>query len=241
MRKIKNLLLLCLAACFVVSCSSKDVSKYPGTAEDAVKEIIKSGIFYPESYEPMNFRVDSAFFDLEKVSEIYRLCENLDELYGKEKSYESDYNNALSSKDIYSPSRRFNNSEHNQYEYEKYSKECEVFKDRLEEIRKKISSVVNEMRQLEKVIKLDEKIKDNHYGWIVWHRFKARPQDYPTSVIDERVFLFSKDLMLSYGSLGIEEFKDLIAFIKNIPNAKDSEEFKNIYNEYMTKDPFSMR
>lgn len=216
-------LFLCAIAFVFVSCALSNEDK----AEKLIKKSIIETLYNPDSYEPISTQVDSSFINFENILKFGELIEELGELLAKEQQYQIKYKFAEKMMSIYVPTS-FYYSEHSRVNYNQYKQEYEEYKEKLEKLTPKISSIINELREVSKDI-----ITEEHTGWIVSHRFNLKDDE--NSKIISRDMVYVCDIKFSQCGNGVDSkaFEIMLKLIRELSKATSDEDFMEILTESM--------
>lgn len=208
---MKKLFFLMVTAMVVLACSQSPEQK----AEALIKESLKKTLINPETYKPVETKVDSAFSPKDSPELFKLLCEALD-LY---KRYEDLNDKAQRKKsymllqsDSYTAFGR-NEYETGKAEYEKYSAESEK---------------VNKMwrKRLYEVFDLLESEK-KFIGYKVYHNYRA-DNGLGNTLIGNAVFFIDENFTEVNFVLELDQYKYIIEGIKEtVERMEEAEEEDN--------------
>lgn len=187
---MKKLFFLMVTAMVVLACSQSPEQK----AEALIKESLKKTLINPETYKPVETKVDSAFSPndspelfklLGEVADLYEKYEDLNDKAQRKKSY------MLLHSDSYTAFGR-NEYETEKAEYEKYSAESE-------QVNKKYLKRLDEVFEL---LKSEKKF----IGYKVYHNYRA-DNDLGNTLIGNAVFFIDENFTEVNFALELDQYK----------------------------------
>lgn len=157
--------------------ASMTMEQWTDKAKVKVKEVVCSNLYIPESYDPVEIRVDSAFWGYLTDGACLKAAEELIELRSKYQSEKSSYDVAIDQIRTFGSSgvfRQFATSRDNA------KKEMETLKPQIE--------------KCEATIRNRDTSHDGTFiGWFVYNRYRAKTNS-NNIVFEEALILFDKDL-----------------------------------------------
>jgi hypothetical protein len=191
---MKKLLIMSIIAVFVAACSQSPEQK----AEVLIKDSLKKSLYKPDTYKPVDTKVDSAFtpYDDPKVMEEVN---NFMTLTKDAMSLEDDMKDNKSRMAIWSGPymSAYSKNEYNEAK-EKYESNSKAFDKQLEKIKEsmqKLSSMLNG--------------KKDFIGYKVTHNYRA-DNNAGSTLIGNTVFIIDKDFKEVLYSMELDEYNDMI-------------------------------
>lgn len=205
---MKKIVYWALVAVMATACSLSKEQK----AEDLIRESLKTSLYKPETYKPVETKVDSAFapYDdpafFEVLMELDKLISEYDELEAKVK-----YAKSLMA--------RCSGPYQSEFDRNNYREAKENFDDaklKIEKIRKKVK------RQYEKVVSMLQ-VSKKFVGYKAIHNYRAE-NNAGNTLIGDMIFIIDKDFKEVLFSLEVEDYNQLQDAIKNIEEELEEEE-----------------
>lgn len=146
-------------------------------AKEKVKEYVCSNLYIPDSYDPVQTTVDSAFYSYITDYDCLKAADELIDLRQEYNSSKSRYEEALNNIKTFGGSGVFRH----------FSVERDKAKETMEETKPKIE-------KCEAVIKNRDASHDGQFiGWFVYNRYRAKTNN-NTIMFGEALLLFDKDM-----------------------------------------------
>ena len=190
---MKKLLIISIIAVFVAACSQSPEQK----AEVLIKDSLKKSLYKPDTYKPVETKVDSAFtpYDdpkvIEEVAKFLKLTNDAMSLEEDMKDYKSRM--AMWSGPYMSA---FSKNEYNEAK-EKYESNNKALEKQLEKIKEsiqKLSSMVNG--------------KKDFIGYKVTHNYRA-DNNAGSTLIGNTVFIIDKEFKEVLYSMELDEYEEM--------------------------------
>lgn len=206
---MKKYFILLPIALFFISCSQSQEDK----ANAIIKAELRKSLYLPDSYKPIDTKVDSAFAPLdspelfEKLDEFGKIAREVSEL-------DSEIKSARSSMSIWSGSDRsaFARNEYNEAK-EKYDKANEKIITLQEKGRTKLKELYEIMSQNRKFI-----------GYRITHNYRA-DNNAGSTLIGNDIFILDPELKEVLYHCEVDEYKEIQDGLKDLNLI---ERFKNI-------------
>ena len=206
---MKKYFILLPIALFFISCSQSQEDK----ANAIIKAELRKSLYLPDSYKPIDTKVDSAFAPLdspelfEKLDEFGKIAREVSEL-------DSEIKSARSSMSIWSGSDRsaFARNEYNEAK-EKYDKANEKIITLQEKGRTKLKELYEIMSQNRKFI-----------GYRITHNYRA-DNNAGSTLIGNDIFILDPELKEVLYHCEVDEYKEIQDGLKDLNLV---ERFKNI-------------
>jgi len=201
---MKKLLLLTLMIAALVSCGKSPEEKAQALIGDAVKK----SLYIPESYDPVETEIDSAFAPRttqEYVENALEMCKAYKEL----KECESEVKSAKSSLNIYSDSYA---RTYMANEYRDHKSEYEAALSKKSKTEKRLNDAIEELRKMEGQ-------KPTFIGYSAIHRYRAETNGGQTA-FGTIQFLLDKDMgkIVAIFDLDSYEFKEMQETLDEMKN-----------------------
>ena len=197
---MKKILSSIFVAIVMVSCNQSPEQK----AESLIKESLKKSLYKPETYKPVETKVDSAFapYDdpvfFEELAELGKMNSEYEELEEKAKL-------AKSSMAIWSGPYQ---SAFGKNEYQEAKKEYDEVNDKIEKIKEK------GIKQYEKVIKMIQG-KRVFIGYKAVHNYRA-DNNAGNTLIGNTIFFIDKNFEEITYSIEVEEYNQVQKAISQV-------------------------
>lgn len=206
---MKKYFILLPIALFFISCSQSQEDK----ANAVIKAELRKSLYLPDSYKPIDTKVDSAFAPLdspelfEKLDEFGKIAREVSEL-------DSEIKSAKSSMSIWSGSDRsaFARNEYNEAK-EKYDKANEKIITLQEKGRTKLKELYEIMSQNRKFI-----------GYRITHNYRA-DNNAGSTLIGNDIFILDPELKEVLYHCEVDEYKEIQDGLKDLNLV---ERFKNL-------------
>lgn len=201
---MKKLLFITLMIAAFASCGKSLEEKAQTLIEDAVKK----SLYKPESYDPVETKIDSAFAPhatQEYIEATLEMCKAYDEL----KECEDEAKSAKSSLNIYSDSYA---RAYMRDEYLDHKAEYEAALSKKEKAEKRLDGIINELR------KMDEQ-EPAFIGYSAIHRYRAETNGGQTAFGTMQFFL-DKDMSQIVATFDLDnyEFKRMQETLEEMKN-----------------------
>lgn len=203
---MKKIVILFAVVLTVVSCSKTPEEK----ANALIKEKVQKTLIFPDSYDPAETIIDSAFYPFdspevyEKLMKAYELTQTYEKIKAKVKM-------AKASMPIWAnPYSEFSRNEYNEQKenYENYLKQQEKIEELLEKIKKDVNKLAEKI----------EKEGKKFIGFKVTHSYRAK-NNAGNVIIDNMYFLIDKDfkkVIKSYNSVDYNTYQMMLQAIKEL-------------------------
>lgn len=212
---MKKLLILLTIIFGLSSCIPSNEKK----AEQMAAKYIKEILYHPESYEPIETRVDSSFISMDLLNE----TKNLFKLLQIIQEYASKSNRAERTMAIYVPSGYY--SGYGTVEYRQAKQEFDRYQRLLQE---KTEQLIN---QFDKIKSLQSATRDHNFnGWFVYHRYSGS-NGLGNVLTGEFIFLCDKNFNIKE-AYPIEEYNIMIKVMDIIMQSKDLQDFVDMTEEF---------
>ncbi len=200
---MKKLVLFSLFIIVFASCSKTLEQK----ATTLIEEDLKKSLYKPESYQPVETKVDSAFSPYADPQFIKQAIEIFD-IAVEMQQFQQTMENAKSTMDIFSPSDY--QTEFSKNEYNESKEEYDNANFKLERAKKRLDKRVATLKKL-----FDEKPK--FVGYEVYHTYRAN-NNRGNTIIAHAYYILDKDMKNILISLDESDFNytKLQAIIKQI-------------------------
>ena len=194
----KLLFIIGLFVTVLVSCNQSPEEKADALIKDAVKKVL----YKPETYKPVETKVDSAFAPYDDP-EFFQLLADYGNLYIAYQEVEMKAKNAKSSMAIHSGSYQ---SEYAKNEYQEAKEEYDEYSAQMENMQAKGEKLLQ---------KIDEMAKGERkfIGFKAFHNFRA-DNNAGQTLIGNTVFYIDKDFKEITYSLELEEYNEVMKHIK---------------------------
>lgn len=189
---MKKLFFLMAAALVVLACSQSPEQK----AETLIKESLKKTLFNPETYKPVETKVDSAFAPYDDT-ELYELIAKVGELNAKYEELERKAKFAKTSMAIYNDS--YSTFGKNQYENDKA--EYEEISEELEQVRKRA------LKLIEKIV-VALKSEKKFIGYKAIHNYRADDNSGNT-LIGNTVYFIDENFTEVKYAMQLDEYNEV--------------------------------
>jgi len=197
---MKNLFLLLVFGAFVISCNNSPENK----ANALIKENLKKNLFKPDTYQPIETIVDSAFSPQDDPT-LYEKMIITKELGSEIESLEFTIKDAKSSMALWSGPYQ---SSYDRNEYNEAKEEYDKANEKLEKIRKKAQPLVSEIYDL-----LNQKPK--FIGFKATHNYRA-DNNAGNTLIGNSIFIIDPDFEKILFSMEKEDYDDYQEALKQV-------------------------
>lgn len=190
---MKNIFYLALVAIVMVACGQSQEQK----AESLIKEILKKSLYKPETYKPVETKVDSAFspYDdpafFEELAEMGKMNSEYEELESKAKQ-------AKSSMAIWSDPYM---SAYSRNEYQEAKSDYEEANAKLEKLKTK------GRKQFEKIANMLQK-NNKFIGYKAVHNYRA-DNNAGNTLIGNTIFFIDKNFEKIIYSMDVDEYNQV--------------------------------
>ena len=223
---MKRFLLPILITITILGLSS--CSKSPEEKANAlIENEIKASLYFPESYQNVATRLDSAFSpylapeNFEVLKNIKELKEKIDKCNRNIDFEKFEISSAKSTMSIYSDGY----SEYSRYEYKENKEKADEHEKKLQKLNEKKEKLLAQRKELLKtyVEKMAESPK--FIGYLAIHRYRANNNAGQT-IIDDTVFLLNEDLTQVLAVFKSDEFESYFKILEEF-----GEEYKDEFDE----------
>lgn len=194
----KIFLLIGLFVSFFISCSQSPEQK----ADALIKDAVKKTLYKPETYKPVETKVDSAFAPFDDP-EFFQVLADYGNLYLAYQEIELKAKNAKSSMAIYSGPYQ---SEFGKNQYQEAKGEYDEYSAQMENMQAKGEKL---MQKIDKMAKSERRF----IGYKAIHNFRA-DNNAGQTLIGNTVFYIDKDFKEITYSLELEEYNEVMKHIK---------------------------
>lgn len=194
---MKKLFLGIFALVLFSACQSNEQK-----ADTLIKDVVKKSLYKPETYKPIETKVDSAFAPFDDP-EFFLVLADYGNLFMKYEEVEMKAKNAKSSMAIHSGSYQ---SEFDKNEYQDAKEEYEKYSAQMENMQAKGSKI---MQKIDNMAKSERKF----IGFKAFHNFRA-DNNAGQTLIGNAVFFIDKDFKEITYSLELDEYNEIMKYIK---------------------------
>lgn len=180
----------------LVSCGGREKK-----AEKIAKETVVKTLYYPDTYEPVETVVDSAFVTIYTNKEALMAAYEIIDLKMERERLQMDYEGALSDVSLYGDFTYGRSA----YREEKYRQA----KEELAEAERKLKGCEDELKEQQTIIRTCyETINEGVFcGWVIAHRYRAENGNGMT-LMGDVVILTDKDMENIVNVFTDDEFDD---------------------------------
>lgn len=201
---MKKLLLLTVSVALLASCGKSPEEKVQALIEDAVKK----SLYIPESYDPVETKIDSAFAPhatQEYIEGTIEMCK----AYREMKECESEVKSAKSTLNIYSDSYA---RAYMANEYRDHKAEYEAALSKKSKTEERLKGIIEDLRKMEEQ-------KPTFIGYSAVHRYRANTNGGQTAFGTIQFFL-DKDMSKIVASFDLDsyEFKEMQETLEEMKN-----------------------
>ena len=207
----KIFFILGLFVSFFVSCSQSPEQK----ADALIKDAVKKALYKPESYKPVETKVDSAFAPYDDP-EFFQVLADYGNLYIAYQEVEMKAKSAKSTMAIYSGPYQ---SEFGRNQYQEAKEEYDEYSAQMENMQAKGEKLLQE---IDKMAKSERKF----IGFKAFHNFRA-DNNAGQTLIGNTVFYIDKDFKEITYSLELEEYNEIMKHIKEFKENYETNKNKN--------------
>ena len=193
---MKRLVLILMVAPLLVACGGREKR-----AEKIAEETVVKTLYYPDTYEPVETVVDSAFVSIYTNQDALDAAYNIIDLKQELENLQWDYEQALSDVSLYGDF----SYDRSTYRKEKYRQA----KGELADAEKKLKNCEADLKKQENIIRTCyETINEGEFcGWGITHRFRAENGN-GNKLIGDVLILTDKDMENVVNVFTSDEFDD---------------------------------
>lgn len=193
---MKRLVLILMVAPLLVACGGREKR-----AEKIAEETVVKTLYYPDTYEPVETVVDSAFVSIYTNQEALAAAYEIIDLKQELENLQWDYEQALSDVSLYGDF----SYDRSTYRKEKYRQA----KGELADAEKKLKNCEADLKKQENIIRTCyETINEGEFcGWGITHRFRAENGN-GNKLIGDVLILTDKDMENVVNVFTSDEFDD---------------------------------
>lgn len=190
---MKRLVLILMVAPLLVACGGREKR-----AEKIAEETVVKTLYYPDTYEPVETVVDSAFVSIYTNQEALAAAYEIIDLKQEREHLQMDYSSALSSVSLWKDSW-------GSYSREQYRQA----KEELADAEKKLKNCEDDLKKQKAIIRTCyETINEGEFfGWGIAHRFRAENGN-GNKLIGDVLILTDKDMENVVNVFTSDEFDD---------------------------------
>ena len=199
---MKNLILFSLITLAMVACNPSPEKK----VESLIKEEVKKNLIKPDSYDPIETKVDSAFApydDPDLYEEFVKLDEYASKCRGLETRLKEAKRDMAYYKDFYGGS----------YFKEKYKEAVQTYNDTEAAIEEEKENIQKQCGNIMEIIRGER----TFIGYKAYHSYRAKNNN-DNIVINSHMLFIDKEIKNITHVLGVEEYKEFRSAIEQLKN-----------------------